>query len=600
MAKIASAKSLQIDKLHTPQEPIRKFENMKKELAITEAKNEEITNRNIVVFTGQSGIKVEKCLEKVKQSLPGFNVEILRIEKAMIETYKETHPDKKAFSERRIIVEILSLPPFAQRALWDKSFESIQKQLNNQDPKKLYFLSFHACFYHQKNREFLSPISLEKLVEIRKRVKMVIVLVDDCYDVYRRLLATGEMFFQDVISPNVTPEEAMVKSIFNLLTVLSWREIEIAFSRKISEIMGPPIPPMFVVAVKHPISLAQRLVSQSLEESRIFYVAHPITSIRKRTHARTAKFPENLNSFVENLYNMHENDILFLPDTVDELRIVKENEYYLPELSSGWSLPFDEDSWLFNPLPNEVKGYNPLNPKDFKIPEDKKEAVSYMVALLARKIDEQITSRDYALVEQSKDGIIIFQPYWEGDISGGALKEANYNSLLRDEIQNDRKTIIVEMHENLGKYRITELFTELVTVALEDVDDNIRKKLRTLEESLKKDMDVVRQFYEGNYPLPEIISKAEQQLPDIYNFNQNFIRIQDPSLHGATMLEADERLKAGWAALYERVIELDPFKAECINQADEYCIAPSHDFDKRVQEFMAAIHLKQEKTKTGD
>ena len=74
---------------------------------------------------------------------------------------------------------------------------------------------------------------------------MVIVLIDDCYDIYRRLLGKGEMYEyikheskyivnEKEIIETLKPFDALIESIMNLLDLLSWREIEIAFSRKIA------------------------------------------------------------------------------------------------------------------------------------------------------------------------------------------------------------------------------------------------------------------------------------------------------------------------------------------------------------------------------
>lgn len=245
------------------------------------------TQNDIVLVTGQSGIKVDDCLKKIVNP-----DQILKIEKRMIEIFrKEIKPEMMAANDKEIMTEILSSPPFIQKQIWDSSFDTIKAELKRVKTNVgTHFITFHACFYHQRKREFISPINFSKLLSLQKRIRMVIVLVDDCYDIYRRLLGKSEMFYEDVMSPEIKPREAMAKSILNLLTILSWRELEVAFSRKISETTNVPF---FVVAVKHPAIMVKKLIAPTFKKLKIFYLGHPITSVRKRAYARTSVFPSN-------------------------------------------------------------------------------------------------------------------------------------------------------------------------------------------------------------------------------------------------------------------------------------------------------------------
>jgi hypothetical protein len=339
---------------------------------MSKGKTKDGYEKDIILFAGQSGIKMEKCMEKLREKNSKLQVDIIKLEKTMIETYKKDH-GYEDWCDRDLMTEILSEPPLKQTRLWTKSFDIIGRKLKSEASERVYFLSFHASFYNQRNREFLSPINIQKLNSLRKRTKMIIVFIDDCYDIYRRLLSNGEMFHSDIISANITPQEAIFRSIWNLLSILSWREIETAFSRKIAEVLEIPI---FVIAVKHPTFMVQRLVFAPLDDLRIFYLSHPITSIRKRIYARGMKFPEKMNTLIETCLNKEKSLVLFIPDTIDELRIKNTDNMYIPELEEGWSLPYDDDKWLFCPLPDEAMAYHPLNPKNFKVNSATKASIS--------------------------------------------------------------------------------------------------------------------------------------------------------------------------------------------------------------------------------
>jgi len=52
-------------------------------------------------------------------------------------------------------------------------------------------------------------------------------LIDDIYDVYRRLIEEGQMF-EDIIDKRMDPVDAIFVSIKNIFALLSWREMEIS------------------------------------------------------------------------------------------------------------------------------------------------------------------------------------------------------------------------------------------------------------------------------------------------------------------------------------------------------------------------------------
>ncbi|TET77501.1 hypothetical protein E3J38_09835 [candidate division TA06 bacterium] len=552
------------------------------------------TPKDIVLFTGQSGIKIERCLRKIKGERPDSEVEVIKLEEAMIERYKEKFPNSKDYDDRTIVDRVLALPPLAQGRLWEQSLSLVKKRLGSKaSAKKLFLVSFHACFYHTRNREFLSPVGLTMLKTLANRTKLLIVLVDDCYDIYKRLLDEKEMFHKEVMHRDLNPHDAMVRSIWNLLTVLSWREIEIAFSRKLAEMLSVQF---FIVPVKHPVFMIERLVFVPLDRLQIFYLAHPITSVRRRTYARGMRFPYDLNAFAERMLQEDDSVVIFIPDTIDELRIECEQDgYYTPELSQGWDPPFDESEWLFVSLPQEVMNLKPLNPKDFPYQSDEeaKRTLSYAIGILAQKIEQQITSRDYGLIEQSKNGIIVFQPYWEGDVSGGALREAEYNSTLRDDRelkQTNRKMYVLEKLENLGKYRISQIFGQLEGSALrEALSDEGKERLHGLKKEWLESKERVEQFFEGKWSAPEIRCEIQRVLPSAYEFDKAFLSYAEPSIHGSAAYETGQVLDAAWKKLLGNVRSLDPFTDYCGNPFKEYFLDFSAEFGTQVDKLVEAI-----------
>ena len=91
-----------------------------------------MTEKDIILFTGQSGIKAEKCIRKLIEKGDLF---------ASIEQEMEKISDEK-FKE-----QILAYPPFRQEELWSSAFDQIEKEkISKIEKGKYLFLTFHACF----------------------------------------------------------------------------------------------------------------------------------------------------------------------------------------------------------------------------------------------------------------------------------------------------------------------------------------------------------------------------------------------------------------------------------------------------------------------
>lgn len=461
-----------------------------------------MNKKEIILVTGQSGIKVRECLEKLNQQSENKR-QIVSIE------------DRIGDLSNMSFHEFIGSPQYRQYEYWKKAFEQIyEKYFKQQGSAESIFLTFHAVYYHQKKRELFPPVSFESLAKLKDRVKMLIVFIDDIYDVYRRLMDKGQMF-EDVLDDKKTqPLDAIFSSIFNIISLLNWREMEISLSRAIANIVNTKI---FVVSTKHPSFMINRLIETPLDNLKIYYLSHPITAIREEAATSLHSFIGRLESLIERILG-YPNTVLFFPTSIDELiikreKINKDKYYYYPELIPRWSHPYKNQ--LLSPLlPPKFKNLNPLNPLNYSLSIDKtnpvSSAVSHLISLLWNFIYlKQIISRDYSLVEQSENGIIACRPYFEGLRAGGVIGELSYNFLLMKK-QSQRKSFIFSCREDKNKLAIHRLFTELYNY---------------LVEPPKNLMDKKDNWIRGNY---DIIEKQEEEirkelekniLPNDYDFN---------------------------------------------------------------------------------
>lgn len=528
--------------------------------------------RNIILFTGQSGINSEICLKKLQNKV--VNAKIFKVEEKM-----------KRISGKKF-VEIIASPPLAQETLWREAFKVVKDSLPEPKRGEYVFLTFHASYYHQRKTEFVYPFDFMELQNLRDKTKMVIVFIDDCYDIYKRLMNDNEMY-ENIRKSD--PSEALLYSSSNLTTILDWRQSEIAISRKISQSLEVPL---YIIGVKHPSFMVSRLIVRPREELQIYYLSHPISDIRKEDEKslRSSNFYMKLNEFIE---EMLESDdiILFIPDAIDEKRIkqYKKTKEYVPELLNGWPLPYSRD-WLFTPLPPKVECINPLNPKDFDFYGATKEirsTISSGLKVLSEKIQAQINSRDRTLVEQSKDGIVVFQPYWAASSPGGVEEELKYNHILRTKYEEkNRRTVMITVDEDLGKLRINQLFTVLQN-NLDSVDNPTKNKLEKLRADWLNTSEKLSEFYNISGKEEEIKKSLEKRLPEDYRFNER-IR-SETSLKSGEMLQKEEIREENWEKIFEQ-IQKDPFRGYIDkNRGDVYLIWSKNEYKQKLKEFVGIL-----------
>ena len=544
--------------------------------------------KDLVIFTGQSGIKIENCINRLKHS--GLDFHLVPLDKYIPEVGGEKKIGKKKF------VEVLGSPPSIQSSLWTQTFEQIQNTRQLESTKHDFtFLTFHACYYHQKKTEFVCPVNLNQLMKLKDRTKMIIVLIDDCYDIYRRLMDKGQMY--EYVLNSDDSLNTLLESFYNITNLLTWREIEIAFSRKIAQLLNVP---MYVISVKHPHFMISRLISEPKESLKILYLSHPISVIRRQvSFARLSEFYSDLSSFIKDALKP-DNVVLFVPDTIDECRIKQEKNgstLYIPEPLPGWLLPFS-DRLLSEPLPSKLENINPLNPMRFKYftaTTDTKSAISSSLRILDNRIRNQINSRDFTLVEQSKDGVLVYRPYLAASTHSGVQEEMIYNRDLRVQYgEKKRKTFIITTQEDLGKLRIKKLFT-----LIEDSDTlpntanakEVKESLQALCEKWLVNPTKVLEFYSNSFSIDNTREAIEKVLPDGYNFIKDVVAKESSALTSGKMLQQAEQKERGWAGILEQVAEEDPL----IQYASEkgILLSSSDSYDKDVNTFIRDIISKK-------
>jgi hypothetical protein len=506
--------------------------------------------RNVILFAGQSGISAKDCLHRLNDRL-NQKAKVISVEKTMSEV------SNRSF-RREIILENI---PY-QYELWEKAFEKALAQVNDLSSSEKLFLTSHCVYYHQDMREFFSPVNLEMMRKLQGKVKMLIVFIDDIYDVYRRLMRNGEMFSY---VKKLEPVEALYASSLNLISILEWRQVEITVCRLIQQMLDIP---MYIIATKHPVSMVARLIDKPIEELRIFYLCHPISEVRRSAIERLPNFTGHLNRFSKEIIDI-DDVVLFLPSTIDEFIVKKQGDKLVPECLPRWPLPFEEGDWISPPMPKDLSEINPLNPLGYNISttEESRTFVSYLMKLLVDCISVKMTSRDLSLVEQSKNGVIVYRPRFPNKLSGGIRRELEHNHNLYNK-QTSRRSIIVSVEEDLGKSRIRYFFTSIETF-VKDLGSSDKANLKNECYKWMMDSKMIKLFSDDVSLKKEWINirdKIEEIIPKSYEFEVDFL-FYETSLSPGEMGKQEIARRQGYEYLLNMLLK-DTLKDYIISAQD--------------------------------
>lgn len=507
---------------------------------------------NIILFTGQSGIKMNYCLNRIKKEL-NSEVEIISVENLM-----EQH------SGRNFKKDLLKEHPPYLYNLWHETFEKKVLDSIESNNDTIYFLTFHSIYYHQAKLDYFSPLDFDLIKQIRNKVKFIIVLIDDIYDIYQRLLEPGEMY-HEVFTKD--PIDAIFESIFNLRNILEWRQIEITISRIIERMLDVK---MYLFAVKHPIFLINRMIEFDLNKIEFYYLSHPISQTRREAHSSYQTYPGELKHFIYGLNN-YKTKIIFIPTTIDELRIKTEKEgekegekkIYIPDFHPRWPIYFEKGEMINNVFEFELKNPNPLNPKnynyqDIEIKERKKFklAISHLLGLLLKSIDNQVTSRDLSMVDKSNYGLIVYRPYSPLKYSKGVLRELKHNLDLYRKGENTRAAYIFTLENELIQARIVSFF-DLIIDFIDEKDKSRDKKY--LKEKLEVfiESDFWNNIFSNKDDLLKNLKSLREDIdPGLgdYTFSHRLSGVSYGLSKGHIAEHEDNRI-AGYEAIIKKIYE---------------------------------------------
>jgi len=518
----------------------------------------------VILFTGQAGVNIGGALGKLAERVraSGSTCQVLKVEPQMIQRHLELHPgdpNNGLIRSDSGMQYLLVYPKDYLRGLWKMALEATL--LVADAGVEYVFLAFHAISYHTKSREFFSTtdhLHLLRVMEGRKlRIEKIITLIDDVYDVIRRLRAPGHVFDLGPIFRARRTLAYWLSTHLELMRLFDWRAEEILASEELARHIDSP---HYVLATKHPVDVAFALVAT---DKIPVYLSHPISEIRRMQreglHEFATRVIDEIQALSERLI-ASDCVVPFLPTTIDELIIRRHAGGLIPEVEDRW--PYRSDRALHMPPPNEAP-VNPLDPldvwPDLRTDPGAVATIGGSLEVMTDWVLAQISSRDRKLVEQSKV-LVAYRPYYNGVQSRGVTAEIDHrNSLVHfgGAAEGERRVITLSLPEDLVRFRVNRLVEEVArqgsTAGGERLGPEI---LAQVKDALMEHTGILNAFREGRANAEAVEELLEDRFGIVFREIQN--RYGALAGERQPMWRVETRQK--WEDVAKGVILLDPMR----------------------------------------
>lgn len=399
-----------------------------------------------ILITGISGVGVRESVAKLVADVRmQYHPDVLeaRLEEHFYEELRSTGllRDAGAENEAELTIRALALPKPILRERYGSALEQVMDRYRSDRCHSNVFMHGHACFYHQQTREFFVLANTDRIAE-SFRPDMVITLIDDLENIHQRLRAEGHLFQRSEV--DYSGVSGLAEAFHDLGMLMHWRAAEFSASEQIARKAHCP---HYLIAVKHPIRTVARLIFEPHLHS--VYISHPITEPRAQLNrGNVSSFDEFSTRLGLTCATLRSRAVLFEPTTIDELRFRRflhptetgNRTSFIPILTQRWPLPGPAEQLLWDKIDDlgPFEHFSDEEIDDFiKAHSEGAAARSFgllsiasaLTNALVGEIGDQISARDYKLVEQS-DMLFVIRPLFGGRYSEGVRREILHYSLL--------------------------------------------------------------------------------------------------------------------------------------------------------------------------
>lgn len=426
-----------------------------------------MTDRNFVLICGAAGTDLGVCAQRIREYVnPSDGRRTNQESSISLVEAKEYIRDPVDYN-RRLTYQVLMTRPRPQIfSVWNLAIRDAIISIDYES--HLRAVATHLTVFDVRTKVFHSPAYASSFcVEtptdggpvISSKPSRIVLLIDDIYDMLRRLAGPGEIYpASKRASDTLDNLNSQIKRAYGtsrsfkelretekalssldaqvgaLKHLLYWRRAEMIAAENLSAQLGVPLT---VIGTKHPLAIADLLLRPP-DESPVTYISHPIT------RHRFARGQPGVDHWDDDVHNLNQlpavlasyGVISVMPTAIDELRFgppLKEDLFARnSSLRHRWPLMRGEllgYRWLgadrFDPAPSDIDIDESL------FVESAQAASSYLRTLEALVYDE-IPFRDHYLVNHCP-GLVVFRPRADGEsFSGGVQQEITFFERLAD------------------------------------------------------------------------------------------------------------------------------------------------------------------------
>jgi hypothetical protein len=420
------------------------------------------------------------------------------------------------------------------------------KDLSHVGESGVSLLTGHLTLYNRVRSEFYSPISPSLFLERDCIPQSIVILIDDIFDMYRRVSSEGEVFSEpigferladraqaalDYISEQHefdrrelnNDELSLVRlehRVDSLLRLLAWRRAETIQAELLARQLGCPF---ISVGVKHCKDLFRPLFVERRPQSTV-YISHPIT--RPRQQRRVDGVWPSVVAQCNDLPSALAEDAFLplMPTAIDELRFLPIATPDLldraPLLDHRWPVQsslrdtFVAERGSFDGLDEGflVEGCESADTHGFKL------AQAAITRQLENAIYNEIPFRDHLLVAWS-DILFVYRPLYEkGAFSRGVEAEINHWSQIA-ESETGRRAVFLHARSDVRlAARLLQQSPQLHRRVSRSLEHALRGVFSERENQIPSDKQI-EMLLEGAVPTSELddwkVSKGRiEQLTD--------------------------------------------------------------------------------------
>jgi len=342
---------------------------------------------------------------------------------------------------------------------WRNALNEALDELRSQ-AQGVKVLACHLTLFSGKRQEFYVTASPLSFMDFKP--SQVVMLIDDVYDMTKRLSGAGDVYREEYainthtvfstkaskIKRDLLPDEKNLLKIETRLKIASrllfWRKSEIIAAESLASALNIPFR---VVGIKHPKFTIARILCNP--ELPAIYISHKISELRRSNREKPEEWDEfayEVNALSEKLDNVAVSGIQ--PTAIDELRFGSPSPGSLIDrpLSMTPRWPKNENM-AYEGDPDHLCFFD----NTFHTEKFKQTAIGILRHFESTVFDE-IAFRDHLLV-RCNDGLLVYRPLAFPDengfrrLSSGVRREVEHWALqYLDKDQGSPGTIAVFIH----------------------------------------------------------------------------------------------------------------------------------------------------------